>query len=201
MVALRHAIALTGGIATGKSTTCNLLRLFGFAIIDADQIAHRVLDAEHAAIAKLFGTEYVKDGKVDRKALGKLIFANKAERLKLEKLLHPKIKRQILEEAARQERFKVPYIVDIPLFYETRNYPEITKVAVVYAPRDVQFERLRKRERLSYEEAIKRIDLQIDIEKKRTMADYVIDNSKDLKHLQRQVEEFVERIKDEYAVS
>ena len=200
MVSLPYAIALTGSIATGKSTVCNLLKLYGLRIIDADEVAHKILDEEAQTIARLFGKEYVVDGKVDRKRLGKRIFGFKEDRLKLEKLLHPKIKQAILQEAKHQERFKVPYIVDIPLFFETRNYPEITKVAVVYAPKELQLLRLTKRDRLSQEEAKKRIALQIDIEQKRAWADYVIDNSKDLKYLQNEVEKFVERLKDEYAL-
>ncbi len=195
----RYAIALTGGIATGKSTVCNLLKLYGFHIIDADAIAHEVLDANSATIAKLFGERYVQGGRVLRKELGKLIFGNKEERRRLENLLHPQIKHRIEELAKREDRFKVPYFVDIPLFFETRNYP-IKKVVVVYASKALQVERLCKRERLSLEEAKRRIALQIDIEEKKRLADYVIDNSADLKHLQREVERLIEQIKDEYAV-
>ncbi|BCD61243.1 MULTISPECIES: dephospho-CoA kinase [Nitratiruptor] len=194
-----HAIALTGGIATGKSTVCNLLKLYGFHIIDADAVAHELLDENSDNIAKLFGNQYVKDGKVLRKELGKLIFGNKEERLKLEKLLHPQIKKRIEKLAQKEEKFKVPYFIDIPLFFEKRNYP-IKKVVVVYAPKELQVERLCKRERLSLEEARQRIKLQIDIEEKRKMADYIIDNSQDLKHLQKEVERFIEQIKVEYAI-
>ena len=199
MVELPHAIVLTGGIATGKSTVANLLKLFGFHVIDADQIAHQVLDAQSEQIAKLFGPQYVQDGKVLRKKLGALIFHNSEERKKLEHLLHPKIKEEIIRQAKAQERFKVPYFIDIPLFYETKNY-DLSPVVVVYAPKELQLERLTKRERLPRHEALRRIELQIDIEQKRQMADFVIDNSKDLKHLQKEVENFVQTVKDRYAV-
>ena len=199
MVDLRYAIALTGSIATGKSTVCNLLKLHGFHIIDADTIAHEVLDQNVKSIAELFGKHYVNENGVDRKALGKLIFHNRAEREKLEHLLHPQIKREIIRRAKTQERFKVPYIIDIPLFFEKKNYT-ISPVVVVYAPKEVQLKRLMERERLPREEALKRIELQIDIEEKKELADYVIDNSEDLKHLQREVEEFTEKIKERYAL-
>ncbi len=198
---LSYAIALTGGIATGKSTVSNLLKLFGFSIIDADAIAHELLDENSQKIATLFGPSYVKDGKVDRKALGKRIFHDKEERLKLEHLLHPLIKARIMELAKRLERFKIPYFIDIPLFYETKNYKEIEKVVVVYAPKKIALQRLMQRERLSREEALRRIDLQMDIEHKRALADYVIDNSKDLKHLQKEVEKFIQTLKEAYAIS
>ena len=199
MVELPHAIVLTGGIATGKSTVANLLKLYGFHVIDADEIAHKVLDAQSEQIVKLFGPQYVQDGKVLRKKLGALVFHNSEERKRLEHLLHPKIKEEIIRLAKAQERFKVPYFIDIPLFFETKNY-DLSPVVVVYAPKELQLERLTKRERLPRQEALRRIELQIDIEKKRQMADYVIDNSKDLKHLQNEVENFVQTIKDRYAV-
>ncbi len=193
MVELPHAIVLTGGIATGKSTAANLLRLYGFHVIDADTIAHEVLDAQSEQIAKLFGSRYVQDGKVLRKKLGALVFNNEQERKKLESLLHPKIKAQIVRQAKEQERFGIPYFIDIPLFYETKNY-DLSPVVVVYAPKELQLERLIRREGLSFQEAKRRIELQLDIEQKRQMADFVIDNSLDLKHLQEQIEAFIQTI-------
>ena len=193
-----HAIALTGGIATGKSTVCNILKLYGFSIIDADKIAHEVLEEQKEKIEKIFGKEYIKNGKVDRKALAKLIFSNKDAKTKLENLLHPLIKKKIVEESLKLEKYKVPYIIDIPLFFETKNYP-IKKVVVVYAPKKIQLQRLIEREGLSEEEAIKRLNAQMDIEKKKKLATYVIDNSKDLKHLQKEIEKFIEKVKNEYS--
>ncbi|MRJ02552.1 MAG: dephospho-CoA kinase [Epsilonproteobacteria bacterium] len=199
MVELPHAIALTGGIATGKSTTANLLKLYGFHVIDADEIAHQVLEGEAESIARLFGEEFVVDGRVDRKRLGRLVFNDERELRKLEELLHPQIRRRIVEAALERERFGVPYIVDIPLFFEREGYP-ISRVAVVYAPREVQLRRLMERDNLDREEAERRIGLQMDIEKKRFLADYIIDNSGDLKNLQKEVEWFIERIGDDFRI-
>jgi len=192
-MAYEYAIALTGGIASGKSTVCNLLRLYGLRIIDADAIARQMLDAESQTIAKLFGKEYVVDGKVDRKALGRLIFFHNDARKKLEELLHPKIRAEIERQSEEQDRLKGPYIVDIPLFFETGNYP-IEKVIVVYAPREIQKRRLMDREGLSDEEAEARLNAQIDIEEKKKLATWIIDNSKNLKHLQQETEHIFNRI-------
>ena len=194
----KYAIALTGGIATGKSTVCNILKLYGFSIIDADEISHKVLEEQKEKIAKIFGKEYIKDNKVDRVALGKLIFSDKNSKKLLENLLHPLIKKTIEKESLKIETYKVPYIIDIPLFFETKNYP-IKKVVVVYAPKKIQLKRLIKREELNEEEAKKRIEAQIDIEEKKKLADFIIDNSKDLKYLQSQIDEFVEKVKNEYS--
>jgi len=192
-MAFEYAIALTGGIASGKSTVCNLLRLYGLRIIDADAIARQILDSEANAVASLFGDHYIVDGKVDRKALGKLVFSDKEARQTLEKLLHPKIRAEIVRQSEQQDRLKGPYIVDIPLFFETQSYP-IDKVVVVYAPREIQKERLIQREGLSDEEAEARLNAQIDIEEKKRRATWVIDNSKNLKHLQHETERIFNEI-------
>jgi dephospho-CoA kinase len=191
---LKNAICLTGGIASGKSSACSLLKLYGFRVIDADKIAHEVLESQADTIASTFGGEYVVNGKVDRKALGKLVFANKAEREKLEAIVHPKIKEQVVAQALKQEELGKPYIVDLPLFFEREGVYDIDKVVVVYTPQETQLERLIKREGLSETEAKQRIDAQLPIELKKEKATFVIDNSKDLAHLQRECERVKEEI-------
>jgi len=191
-MAFKYAVVLTGGIATGKSTATMLLSLYGFRFIDADKITHQILDASSDKIADLFGSEYIAGGKVDRGKLGKLIFADIVKRQDLEALLHPLIYDEIARLSEEQDRFKKPYIIDIPLFFEGDRYP-IGKSIVIYAPREKQLERLMKREGFSEEEALRRIESQMDIEEKRKRATWVIDNSGDLKQLQQECD----RVKDE----
>jgi len=193
----QNAIVLTGGIATGKSSVCSLLNLYGFKIIDADKIAHQMLDRNIEKIADLFGSEFISAGKVDRKKLGSVIFSNDTERKKLETLLHPLIKKEIMEQSRLCEQKEIPYIVDIPLFYEKSNY-KIEEVVVVYCEPQQQIQRLLDREGYSLEEAQKRIAVQIPIEQKKEKASFVIDNTKDLKHLQKEVEKFISYIKQKY---
>lgn len=196
-MAYRFAIALTGGIATGKSTVASLLRLHGLRIIDADEIAHRLLDQSSGWIAEHFGSEYVEAGKVLRKQLGKHVFAHESERKKLEKFLHPKIREAIEAESERQDTLGFPYLIDIPLFFETGAYP-IDASVVVYTPKAQQLGRLMKRDGFEEKEALQRIEAQMDIEQKRERATYVIDNSKNLKHLQKECEAFVDRLKEKF---
>ncbi len=179
-------IVITGGICTGKSTVCNILKQKGFLIIDADKIAHRVLNENIEEIEKNFGKQYIKNDEVDRKELGNLIFSNPLKKKLLESLLHPKIQYIIksLEEQYKKEKKR--YLIDIPLFYETNNY-KADKVIVVYAPEDIELKRLIKRDNISKEEAKQRIKSQIDIEKKKNLGDFVIDNSKDLKFLKKEI--------------
>lgn len=185
---LNNAIVLTGGIASGKSTVSSLMMLFGFHVIDADKIAHAVLDTSVGEIAALFGDEYIIQNAVDRKKLGKLIFANKNKRLELEAVVHPKIKEHILREAHKQEKFEKPYLIDIPLFFEREGVYNIDEVLVVYTPKEIQLARLMKREGLSQQEAMWRIESQLPIESKKSKATYLISNDKNLRHLQNECE-------------
>ena len=189
----KNAIALTGGISTGKSTVCNLFKLHGFLTIDADKIAHKLLDENSHKIATMFGEQYVENGKVLRKELGKIIFSNEENKLKLEALLHPLIKEEIIKESKVFEEQNKPYFVDIPLFFEKMHYP-IPKSLVIYTPKELQIERLMKRDNIDEVEAKLKISNQMDIEEKRKLADMVIDNSKDLKYLQNEVERIIGEI-------
>ena len=216
----KHAVVITGSIGSGKSAVCELLAGRGFEIIDADKISHCVLDRCAAQVAKIFGAQYVvqKDAQaenlsshakfdasgdgeilsapcvsVDRKKLGELVFKSPAELAKLEALLHPKITAEILSQAQALEAKEKLYFVDIPLFFESKRYEFFDKVAVVYAPKDTLIARVMKRNGLSYDAAKHRVELQIDIEQKRAMADFVIYNSGDLQNLRDETGSFLEK--------
>ncbi len=197
-MSFKYGIVITGSIATGKSTASNILKLLGFRVIDADKIAHKILNQQINKIEELFGKEVIKDNQVDRKALGEIVFNNKEKLKELENLLHPLIREEILSQAKRQEEFKKPYLIELPLFFEKREKYPFSKSVVVYVPREIELERLIKRENLSKDEAKRRIALQMDIEKKKEMADFIIDNSKDLKHLQKECERFKNLALDQF---
>ncbi len=220
----KHAVVITGSIGSGKSAVCELLRDRGFEIIDADRISHDVLDRCAAQVVEIFGAQYVvqKDSKaensgshaefsasgdeknltdscasVDRKKLGELVFKNPAELVKLEALLHPKITAEILSQAQALEAKGRLYFVDIPLFFEGKRYEFFDKVAVVYAPKDTLIARVMERNGLDHAAAKHRVELQTDIEQKRAMADFVIDNSGDLAALKAAVERFLKELEYE----
>ena len=182
-----HAIALTGGIATGKSTVASLFMMHGFLTIDADKIAHKILDENVSKIIELFGEKYIIDNKVNRKELGNLIFNDQIQKKKLENFIHPLIKQQIIKDARIFEEQNKPYLIDIPLFFENKNY-DIKNSIVVYTPKEIQISRLMDRDNSSQDEALSRINNQMDIEDKKMLASYIIDNSLNLKNLQKEVE-------------
>ncbi|MEN8146515.1 MAG: dephospho-CoA kinase [Campylobacterota bacterium] len=197
-MAFKYAIALTGGIATGKSTVASLLGLSGLRIIDADAISHKILDENAAWVKAHFGEEFITSrGKVDRPELGKLVFADSAKKEELEAFLHPLIREEIERQSEKQDGFKYPYLIDIPLFFESNAY-DIEDSVVVYTPADVQLERFMKRNGFSEEESKRRIASQMPIDEKKARATWVIDNSLNLKHLQKECYAFVDAIKAKY---
>ncbi|MEA2029293.1 MAG: dephospho-CoA kinase [Campylobacterota bacterium] len=199
-MAFEYAVALTGGIATGKSSATAMLMLYGFKFIDADKIAHAMLDTHASSIAAMFGEEYLEKGKVNRKKLGVLIFANSEKKKQLEVFLHPLIYAEIETQAIKQDRFEKPYIIDIPLFFETSRY-SIERSIVVYATQKQQLERLMKREGFNQEEATQRINAQMSIEDKKSKATFVIDNSGDIKNLQYECERVKEEVLSSFGLS
>ncbi len=196
-MAYEYAIALTGSIATGKSTVASLLALNGMRIIDADTISHEILDASASWVEETFGSEYLRLGKVDRPKLGSFVFSDDEAKKKIEEFLHPKIRTEILKRSEKQDRLKFPYLIDIPLFFENNSY-NIEDSVVVFTPAEVQLERFMKRNGYSEEESLKRIATQLPIQEKKERATWVIDNSKNLKHLQQECEDFVAIIKEKY---
>jgi dephospho-CoA kinase len=195
-MAFEYAIVLTGGIATGKSTVANCFVQQGFEIIDADRIAHEVLDGQHRKIAQMFGDKFVKEGKVDRKALGAVVFADNDKRKALESLLHPLIYEEIEHLSEALDKVKKPYLVDIPLFFETNRYP-IRRSIVVYTTKEQQLNRLMQRDGYNTQNALQRIDAQMPIDEKRDRATYVIDNRGDLEQLESECKRVIDKIKNE----
>ncbi|GAA8817299.1 dephospho-CoA kinase [Helicobacter pylori] len=193
---LKNAIALTGGIGTGKSTTIKILESQGHQILDADKIAHQLLQERRFEIAQHFGSDILEKDILNRKKLGAIVFQNANELKWLENFLHPLIRECMLQKAYELEKNHQEYFLDIPLFFEVggkKCYP-VSKVVLVYAPRALQIERLLERDKLKEAEILQRLACQMDIEQKRAMSDYIIDNSSSLKDLNKQVERFLKTL-------
>ncbi|GAA8505417.1 dephospho-CoA kinase [Helicobacter pylori] len=193
---LKNAIALTGGIGAGKSTTIKILESQGYQILDADKIAHQLLQEHQFKIARHFGSEIIEKDILNRKKLGAIVFQNANELKWLEGFLHPLIRERMLKKAYELEKNHQAYFLDIPLFFEVggkKCYP-VSKVVLIYAPKALQIERLLERDKLKEAEILQRLACQMDIEQKRTMSDYIIDNSSSLKDLNKQVERFLKTL-------
>jgi dephospho-CoA kinase len=173
-------VGLTGGIATGKSTFAAALRALGVPVLDADQLARRVVEPGTqvlATIAQIFPGVIGPDGRLDRKALGARVFGDETARRRLEAITHPAIRAATAAETARLEAAGEPLVFyDTPLLYEAGLDGGMALVVVVEAPRQAQLRRLAARDGLSPAEAEARLQAQWPIERKVALADVVVEN-------------------------
>lgn len=171
-------IALTGGIATGKTYVANRLRAAGVPMVDADILAREVValgTPALAAIRQRFGPDVIRrDGTMDRIRVGQIIFKDKRARQDLEAIIHPAVQKAIDKYFATLPK-KTPFAVaDIPLLFETGRENQFSDVIVVACPRAMQLQRVMERNQLSKEDAERRLAAQWPIEKKVEKATHVI---------------------------
>jgi dephospho-CoA kinase len=176
-------VGLTGGIATGKSTVDALLRDLGAVIIDADVLAREVVEPGEPALAQIaaeFGAGVIgPDGRLDRKALGAIVFADPERRRTLEALTHPRIRERFLrrlDELAAQN-FRGLVFFDAPVLIESGNYRTMERLVVVVTDEATQIARLMARDGIGRDEALQKIRSQMPLSAKAKLADYVVDNS------------------------
>lgn len=176
-------VGLTGSIGVGKSFVASIFIELGCRVLDADQTAREVVMPGTPglnALVDAFGEEILAaDGTLDRKRLGALIFADQSQRERLNHILHPFI-------IARQDEILNGWesenpdgigIVDAALMIESGGYRRFDKLIVVHCRPEVQLERLMLRDKLSHDEALRRINSQMPQEEKQRFADYLIDTS------------------------
>ncbi len=131
--------------------------------------------------------------------MGKLVFSDKEAKKKLENFIHPLIRKKVYEIASKLDRLKKAYFVDIPLFFENQKAYDIKNSILVYTPKSIQLQRLMKRSNLNAKEAMKRISAQMNIEDKKRLANFILDNSGDMKELLPQIKELKKWIKEKHA--
>jgi dephospho-CoA kinase len=191
-------IALTGGIATGKSSVANRLREAGVPMVDADVLAREVVTPGSpalAAIRKRFGPDAVRrDGTMDRIRVGQIVFKDKRARLDLEAIIHPAVIKAINEFFTALPK-RTPFaIADIPLVFETGREKDFDAIIVVACPREMQLQRLMERNKLSKEDAEKRLAAQLPIDQKVKKATYLINNVGTFDELNAQVDDLIKKL-------
>lgn len=193
---MSYILGLTGSIATGKSTVAKLFLSAGIPVVDADLGARAVVLPGAPGLADIidhFGEAYLlPDGTLDRKRLGALIFSDKEKRKELDTLLKERIRHWIQAEKERyiSEGYEL-IVLDIPLLYEGGFEDSCDAVMVVYVPEELQLQRLMSRNHLDEDEATRRMQSQLSIEKKKELADFVIDNSGTIEETEKQVNEWL----------
>jgi dephospho-CoA kinase len=172
-------VGLTGGIGSGKSTVGALLAEHGAVVIDSDALAREVVAAGSAgldAVVDAFGPEVLTEsGELDRAAMGRRVFADRAARARLEAVIHPRVRQRAAEIEASAPPDAV-VVHDIPLLVETGQAGGFDVVVVVDAPVELQVDRLTREREMTTDEARSRIDAQASREERLAVADHVVVN-------------------------
>ncbi len=196
-----RVIGLTGNIASGKSLISKFLKSLGAKVIDMDEIGKEIQDKNIGNVLEkirgMFGDRFVKNGKIDRRLLGNYVFSNKESLNKLNSIMIPLMTERLREILCEEEKKGTEIVViDAAILFEAGWDKFADEVWVVYTPKEKQLERLMKRENISEEEAMIRINAQMDIREKMKKATYVINNSADKEAVIDQVLKLWSRIKN-----
>lgn len=197
-------VALTGGIAVGKSVVANILEELGCYIHHSDKIAHDLSKPGEPAWKKIvahFGEKILKKDKtINRTPLGKIIFSNKKEQDFLNELIHPLVfekKKEIIKTLKKEGRCKI-FVSEAALTIEAGFADFFDKIITTHCRKEVQIDRLKKRDQISRAEALKKIKSQMPPEEKLKYADYIIDSSGSLQSTVEQTERIYRNLMLDY---
>jgi dephospho-CoA kinase len=194
-------VGLTGGIASGKSTVSAILIEKGITVIDADIEARLAVEKGEEAyheIVSHFGESILQaDGAIDREKLGSIIFHDQEQRLKLNSIVHPAVRKRMLmkKEKALANKEQI-IIMDIPLLFESKLTSMVDKTLLVYVDEEIQLERLMNRNQLSKSDALARIHSQMPLKDKLELADAVINNNGTIEETVKQLNVILEKWKE-----
>ena len=189
-------IGITGSIACGKSTVSNYLKSKGYIVIDADKIGHEALDDDYVKekLILAFGNEILEDNKINRQKLGELVFGNSSNLNVLNSIIHPEIRKKILEKIDKNNDKEFIFI-DVALLFEAKFDDLVGKIIVVYVDKNTQLTRLMKRNSISKKEALSRIVSQMSPIEKAKLGDYTVNNNLDVINTYEQVDKVLSELK------
>ena len=189
-------IGITGSIACGKSTVSNYLKSKGYIVIDADKIGHEALDDDYVKekLILAFGNEILEDNKINRQKLGELVFGNSSNLNVLNSIIHPEIRKKILEKIDKNNDKELIFI-DVALLFEAKFDDLVDKIIVVYVDKNTQLTRLMKRNSISKKEALSRIVSQMSPTEKAKLGDYTVNNNLDVINTYEQVDKVLSELK------
>ena len=193
-------VGLTGGIACGKSTVAQMFKEHGAHLIDFDRIAHHVQEPGKQAykeVVHLFGNEILHpDKKIDRVKLGNIVFGDKKKIVELNNIVHPLVYQEwhIRLDIIRTKEEHAIVLSDVPLLFEGKMQHLFDLTILVLIPPEEQVRRLRMRNKMSKEDAEKRLESQMPIGEKIKLADIVIDNEGSISDTKKKVKQIWEKL-------
>lgn len=192
-------VALTGGIAAGKTAVSDCLATLGAIIIDTDVIAREVVEPGQPGLDRIvesFGPEMLdSEGRLNRRAMRETVFADNSKRKHLENILHPLIVNRVRERIGANRDARLIVLV-VPLLVESGLFGDVDKVIVVDVPESIQIERLLQRDGVDIDQARQMLAAQATRQERLAVADYVIDNSGSFDALEQQVTEIFAILKN-----
>lgn len=191
-------IGITGGIGSGKSAATDYLASKGITVVDADRVSRTVVEPGRPALEEIrahFGQGVIQeDGTLDRRALREIVFADAAERKRLEAITHPAIAREML---AQIQSSTSPYTILVsPLLLETSQRQMVDRVLLVDVPEPLQMERTARRDQVPETQVRQIMQAQMDRQERRRRADDIVVNDDSLESLYRQLDELHEKYLD-----
>ena len=194
-------VGLTGGVASGKTAISQVLREEGAHIIDADQIARELVQTHQPAwseLIKAFGKEILQEnGSIHRKKLANKVFLDSKKRELLNQILHPRIKEE-MERRTKEIGQKDPeaiVVIDAALLVELGDQRDLDKLIVVASTQTQQIERLKGRDGVTLEEAMRILSSQMPLEEKVKLADYVIRNEGSIEEVKKRAKEVFKELR------
>ena len=190
----RPIIALTGGIATGKSTVTRMLQNQGVQVIDADQLVKSIYRTQEAKdfIAKNY-PECILNNEINFKNLRELVFSQESIKTNIESFIYQRLP-EAFAQAASTIQGQEFYIYDVPLLFERKLDSLVDQIVVVYAPQKIQLARIMDRDGSKEETARQILQQQMDIEEKKEKADFVINNTASMTELSAEVSELLRKL-------
>ena len=192
-------IGITGSIGSGKTTVAKLFSKHRYTRIDADDIAHFLLRKDRSLIKRLtktFGKKILGRKGINRKKLGDIVFRDRKKLKKLNSIIHPRIIKEMkkrISKTLKKKNTKPWIVVDAPLLLETKARKLVDKIVIVTSRKKTVMQRLKRRFTKSRIERI--LKRQMPLKKKLRYANFVIDNNKDLKHLEKQVKKKIGKLR------
>lgn len=188
----QYAYAISGGIGSGKSSVCKILSSLGCKVLDADKIAHQVLQSQAFEVIEEFGSGIVSEsGEINRKALGEIVFGSKQKLERLQEILNPHIYKELFSQCQRLEGEKKPFFVEIALLFEQREVLNFKHKILIIAPLEQVLQRVQERDKATLEQVKQRLSFQLPIQEKIPYASEILYNDLGLEDLREKIERWV----------